>query len=170
MGMGCDVNDTSAPLPNGATGKPEDPVHVRSDTIPVGLVIRLFLLGWALAVLIPLGVFFSIRWYDQDNRIEDIESVATTNQSLVKELSATQREFRQFVAEQCAQAEARDVVQVEVNLAITRFLGSMIDQETFTARQLATLDMFLQSLADANATLEPEGEKDCVPGPEGGNP
>jgi hypothetical protein len=133
-----------------ALGTEKDPVHVRSDTLPASFVIRLFLLGWALAVMIPLIAVGGLRWYDQDHRISE-------STRLARELRRTQIELRRFVAEQCIQAETRDVANVQTNGAILNLLSDL--------ESTPELRSFRQALIDANRLLEPPGEQDCQPGP-----
>lgn len=154
--------------PNGqASGHLGDPIHVKSDTIPISLVIRLFLLGWALAVLIPLGVVLVLRWHDQDTRVANIEQVAETNRMLVARNARLQRQLKQFVSDQCIAAESRDIVNVQQNEAMILLLNQLVPREAeVPAGQRQDIEAFKQALRDANATLEPEGERDCQPGPE----
>ncbi len=159
--------------PNGpqASGTTDDPIHVKSDTIPVGLVIRLFLLGWALAVLIPLGVVLALRWHDQDARVANVEDVATRNRALVRENFRLQTQLKTFVADQCIAAESRDVVTVQANNAMITLLNRLVPPSAdVPAETRDALADYKQALRDANATLEPEGEQDCQPGPEGEKP
>jgi hypothetical protein len=165
------VSETPTPGNGGASGRAEDPLHVRTDNVPFALIIRLFLISWALAVLIPLGIVLALRWYDQDKQIKEIQKVAATNRILVRKNGALQRQVRAFVSQQCIEAESRDVVNVQTNNAMILLLNEVAppspEQPPETRKQI---DMFIQSLRDANATLEPEGERDCQPGPEGGSP
>ena len=174
------MSDSSQP--NGTRENPQV-VEVRGS-IPANVQLRIFVVAVAVAVLLPLGVTLGLRWYDQDKRVENIEEVAERNRELVEANFKLQRQLRQFVSDQCVEAESRDVVNVQANLAnikanqafvllLTRLVPPGAEVPPATADALADFKASLrdvnQSLRDANLTLEPEGETDCDPGP-GGTP
>lgn len=144
------------------TGRVDDPLHVESANVPFGLILRLFILGWALSVLIPVGLIIGLRWHDQDQRLSAVSAVANETHLLADRLRDTQRQLKTFVAQQCLNAETRDVANVQTNLAILTLLKNVPNTPAMRA--------FKQSLLDSNAVLEPPGEKDCQPGPGDQNP
>jgi hypothetical protein len=155
--------------PNGTRENPQV-VEVQGG-LPANIQLRILLIAIFVAVIIPLGVTLGLRWYDQDKRIQEIEDVATRNRELVRANFELQRQLKQFVSDQCIAAESRDVVNVQQNIALIRLLDQLVPPSAdVSAQTRRDLEMFKQSLRDANSTLEPEGERDCDPGPEGGTP
>jgi hypothetical protein len=155
--------------PNGTRENPQV-VEVQGG-LPANIQLRILLIAIFVAVIIPLGVTLGLRWYDQDKRIQEIEDVATRNRELVRANFELQRQLKQFVSDQCIAAESRDVVNVQQNIALIRLLDQLVPPSAdVSAQTRRDLEMFKQSLRDANSTIEPEGERDCDPGPEGGTP
>lgn len=136
-------------------------VEVR-NAIPANVVIRIFVIGVAIAALLPSALTIGLRWHDQDKRIHEVEELANANHDLSDRLVKVQAQLKGFVSTQCKQAETRDVATVQTNQAILLLLKDVPGS--------AALARFRQSLEDANLLLEPPGEKDCQPGPGDQNP
>lgn len=154
-------------------GTTENPQVVKVEGgIPANIAIRIYVISTVFLALLAVGVPLLIRWHDQEARISDIEGVARTNRVLVRKNGDLQAQVRKFVTDQCIAAESRDVVNVQTNDALILLLNRLVphDRADVPAKTRADVDSFIQSLRDANRTLEPEGEKDCEPGPEGGTP
>lgn len=160
--------------PNGTHENPQ--VVEIKDGVPANVIIRIFVIGFGLMLIVAIVIPLLIRWHDQESRINTVSNVALENRELAeqlgrtqKQLLLTQQQLKGFAAQQCIEAESRDVVNVQTNLAMITLLQSLMGSETPPVTR-AKINTFIQSLRDANATLEPEGEKDCQPGPGDENP
>lgn len=151
---------TESKEPNGTHANPQ--VVEVTNAIPANVVIRIFVIGVAIAALLPTGFTIGLRWHDQDTRIREVEALANENHLLADRLEKVQNQLKGFVAAQCLEAETRDVAQVQTNTAILLLLKD--------APNSPGLRIFKQSLQDSNRLLEPPGEKDCQPGPGDQNP
>lgn len=151
---------TESKEPNGTHANPQ--VVEVTNSIPANVVIRIFVIGVAIATLLPTGFTIVLRWHDQDTRIREVETLVNENHLLADRLEKVQNQLKGFVATQCREAETRDVAQVQTNTAILLLLKDV--------RTSPGLRAFKQSLLDANRLLEPPGEKDCQPGPGDQNP
>jgi len=151
---------TESAEPNGTHANPQ--VVEVTNSIPANVVIRIFVIGVAIATLLPTGFTIALRWHDQDRRIKEVEALAQENHELADQLGRVQNQLKGFVATQCLEAETRDVAQVQTNTAILLLLKDVPSTPALRA--------FKQALVDANTLLEPPNEKDCQPGPGDQNP
>ena len=141
--------------PNGDRG---DPLHVevvsRDPAVPLAFVLKVFIIGIAVAVLIPLGATILINNNQTNHRLAENRNLTEQNGKLLDQNKQLTKRLAEFTAEVCLAGERRDTAQVKSNNAIIRVLRLFPDDNP-------KLLALITSLQDQNSILEPKGEPDC---------
>jgi len=106
-----------------------------------------------LSAIIPTTVVLYISHDQTDKRIK---ANTTLSRSLNEERINRQKVINKFIYRECIEAEIRDTVIVDQDIAILRILRQVPNKTT-------ALNELITTLQDGILALEPPGEQDCTP-------
>jgi len=116
-------------------------------------LVKVLLLGFTLSAVLPTVVVLYINHNQTDNRIK---ANTALSRSLNQERINRQKVINRFIYRECIEAEVRDTVIVDQNLAILNILRRV-------PNQTPALTHLIRTLEDGILALEPPGEQDCTP-------
>ncbi len=114
---------------------------------------KTLLLCITLSAILPVAV---VLYINHDQTDERIKANTRLSRSLNEERIKRQEAINKFIYRECVDAEIRDAVIVDQNLAILRILRQ-------APTQTPALSHLAQTLEDGILALEPPGEPDCTP-------